>query len=158
MKGKLSNHNSQVCFVYDSILERQSQNCTYCYPPGVTTVPSTLIDCANQRCACTECFSVNRTTGTCGFTVTSPDNCYYYDEAILQCVDNRKSQVTAFALSLTLSGFGVANFYIGQNGLGAGQLVLFLSIFVIIYIVICTPCCLICCLQSENVKVSYTEL
>uniref|UniRef100_A0A1X7VTE6 TM2 domain-containing protein n=1 Tax=Amphimedon queenslandica TaxID=400682 RepID=A0A1X7VTE6_AMPQE len=134
------------------IQTRQSRNCSFCFPPGVTTVPTSLIDCPNDRCACTECFSVNTTANVCEYTVPSPSDCYYYNEATLQCIDNRKSQVTAFALSLTLSGFGVANFYIGQNGLGAGQLVLFLSIFVIVYIIACTPCCAICCFQAENIK------
>lgn len=118
----------------------------------------TLIDCVNQRCACADCFTRN-TTGQCGMTVPSPATCYYYDEPSLTCIDNRKSQIVAFALSLTLAGFGVANFYIGQDGLGAGQLVLFLSIFIILCSVICTPLCIFCCIQSDSLKVSrYTAV
>lgn len=124
-----------------------------CYPDGVTFVPTNLINCIDNRCFCDQCFTRN-TTGQCGMTIPSPATCYYYDEQSDQCVDNRKSQLVAFILSLTLSGVGVANFYIGQNGLAAGQLVLFFSIFLIICFAVCIPCCAVCCLaQTEDVKV-----
>ena len=55
--------------------------------------------------------------GTCSGTIC-PD--FQYDNKTRMCssVDNRKSQLTAFLLSLFLSYVGAANFYIGQNGLG----------------------------------------
>ena len=134
---------------------RQSScsNDSQCYPQGVTNVPQRLIQCVSGVCTCYDCFTRDQSTGRCTLTVATPANCYYFNNITLECVDNRKSQVVAFALSLTLSSVGAANFYIGQNGLGAGQLVLFLSIFVIMYCGICTPLCALCCVENENVKV-----
>ena len=44
---------------------------------------------------------------------------YPYSEISQACGnDGRPSQLTAFLLSLFLSGTGAANFYIGQSGLG----------------------------------------
>ena len=135
---------------------RQSFICandSQCYPNGLTNVPQRLIECVSGTCTCYDCFTQDQSTGQCTQTVATPADCYYFNSVTLQCVDNRKSQVVAFALSLTLSSVGAANFYIGQNGLGAGQLVLFLSIFIILYCGICTPLCAVCCMQNENVKV-----
>ena len=42
----------------------------------------------------------------------------------------RKSQLTALLLSLTLSGVGAANYYIGQNVLAGTQLALLLLVIV----------------------------
>ena len=136
---------------------RQSFICSndsQCYPNGLTNVPQRLIECVSGTCTCYDCFTQDQSTGQCTQTVATPADCYYFNSVTLQCVDNRKSQVVAFALSLTLSSVGAANFYIGQNGLGAGQLVLFLSIFIILYCgILCTPLCAVCCMQNESVEV-----
>ena len=144
---------------------RQSGSCSVnsdCYPSGINgSVPSRLIECDNNVCVCSECFTAN-TTGRCTFTIISPSDCYPYNSGTGTCTDNRKSQLVTFLLSLFLSGFGVANFYIGQNGLGAGQLVLTLSIIVVSCFAICVPICLCCCLQSDNegaaLCVSYIDM
>ena len=134
-----------------------SQN-SDCFPanfPNNTVVPIHLVECPPspsgefRRCFCGQCFTTNRTINRC--YIENPQ-CYFYDlnGDSLQCVDRRRSQVVAFALSLTLSGFGVANFYIGQNGLGGAQLFLFLFVFAATCAVICIPCCAFCIASSED--------
>ena len=76
--------------------------------------------------------------------------CYFYNASLGQCQDERPSQATAFYLSLTLSGVGAANFYIGRNDLGAVQLALFISLFGVLYCIIYTMCCLCCCMGKEK--------
>ena len=69
----------------------------------------------SQECLCSMCFMLD-SQGKCSSTVC-PD--YPYNKGTTKCSDdNRKSQLTAFLLSLFLAQFGAANFYIGQNGLG----------------------------------------
>ena len=121
-----------------------------CYPegfPNTTIVPNSLVECSNGICFCGDCFTRNTTTNMCFFQY--PD-CYFYDPTggSLSCVDRRRSQVVAFVLSLTLSGVGAANFYIGRDGLAGGQLFLFLFVFVCICAVICLPCCSFCILGA----------
>ena len=67
---------------------------------------------------CNECFMKDEETGRCRLCAD-----YVYGEIAQDCgTDNRPSQLTAFLLSLFLSGTGAANFYIGQTGLGQCEL------------------------------------
>ncbi len=134
---------------------RQSFSCnndnSQCYPDGVSSVPSRLVECVNDFCSCNECFE-NGNDGRCA--ALFPNNtCYFYNSGTTTCQDDRRSQLVAFLLSLFLSGVGAANFYVGQDGLAAGQLVLFLSIILISCLAICLPCCLVCCVMGDDAKV-----
>lgn len=84
-------------------------------PSFGTGVPSNLVYCDTDTglCVCEECFV--RLNNTC--EVYEP-LCRNYSNATNQCIDNRKSQKTAFLLSVFLSSLGAANFYIGNNILG----------------------------------------
>ena len=71
---------------------------------------STMID----ECVCRDCYMLDGQSGRC--TLCSD---YQASSTTGQCgTDNRPRQLTAFLLSLFLSGTGAANFYIGQNSLG----------------------------------------
>ena len=130
-----------------------------CYPSGVSNlVSSSLIMCKNNGCVCNECFTKNITTGQCTYTVPSPTYCYYYEEEDDECVDNRKSQLAAFVLSLTLSGFGVANFYIGQNVLGTTQLLLFLGLLIVTCCVCSSLCIVYGCMDCQASYISYVSI
>ena len=86
-----------------------------CYPPDVqnSTIPRDIISCDNSSglCQCNNCFV--RENDTCTLL-----DCHHYDSEGMQCVDQRRSQKTAFILSVVLSSTGAANFYIGQYLLG----------------------------------------
>ena len=135
-----------------SILERrrrQSFSCmnqTQCLPPSLAavTVPSDLVNCDQNVCVCRQCFQLN-SSGTCYI----PSACYTYSDTKRDCQDDRASQLTAMLLSLFLSEVGAANFYIGRNDLGAGQIVVFLLIFVASCVAVC-PCCLFCCKDDDK--------
>ena len=58
-----------------------------------------MLDGESGRCTVCSDYQASTTNGQCG-------------------TDNRPRQLTAFLLSLFLSGTGAANFYIGQNSLG----------------------------------------
>lgn len=58
-----------------------------------------MLDEESGRCTLCSDYEASRATGECG-------------------TDNRPRQLTAFLLSLFLSGTGAANFYIGQTSLG----------------------------------------
>ena len=58
-----------------------------------------MLDGESGRCTFCSDYEASNTTGECG-------------------ADNRPRQLTAFLLSLFLSGTGAANFYIGQTSLG----------------------------------------
>ena len=102
-----------------------------CFPPGfsiTSAIPTSLVDCLNNGvCTCSQCFTHNTTTNKCFIEYPT---CYYYDPNTDTCVDMRKSQLTALLLSLTLSGVGAANYYIGQNVLAGTQLALLLLVIV----------------------------
>ncbi len=90
-------------------------NSSDCFPPGVNNAPASLISCDGLNlCICNECFERNE-TGQC--ELNDCDD-YEYDSSQRECVDDRRSQLVAFLLSLFLASTGAANFYIGQNGLG----------------------------------------
>lgn len=122
-----------------------------CFPvefSNNTVVPRAFVQClSNGNCFCSECFLLNANINRCYFE--SPQ-CYFFNPNTSMCVDRRRSQVVAFALSLTLSGLGVANFYIGQNGLAGGQLFLFIFVFVGICLVTCVPCCTFCGISDDG--------
>jgi len=84
-----------------------------CYPPNLpnTTIPPKYIHCDNSSglCQCNYCFI--RENDTCALA-----RCHNWNN--VQCVDKRRSQKTAFLLSVFLSSTGAANFYIGQYDLG----------------------------------------
>ena len=86
-----------------------------CYPPDMqnSTIPRDIISCENSSglCQCSNCFV--RENDTCTL-----EECHRYDSDKMQCVDQRRSQKTAFILSVLLSSTGAANFYIGQKVLG----------------------------------------
>ena len=129
---------------HEHVLNVRQSSCSNnidCLAENVTSiVPSRYVECDGGVCVCTECFERDD-NGTC--SIVSP-GCYYFENS--ECVDNRRSQLVAFLLSLFLGEVGAANFYIGQNGLGAGQLVLFLSTFIIICCGACLPICCVCCI------------
>lgn len=119
------------CYIYSN-----TPSCTRdsdCFPPGLSdtsTIPTSLVDCLSDGvCTCNQCFTRNATTNKCFF---EHPTCYYYDPnaASDTCVDTRKSQLVALLLSLSLSGVGAANYYIGRNMLAGIQLALFLFIFI----------------------------
>jgi hypothetical protein len=124
---------------------------SHCYPANFSGIPINLIQCINTKCFCTDCFTLNATSGKCSLTIPSPTDCYYFDAHTASCIDNRKSQTTAFVLSLLLSDVGAANFYIGRNGLGAGQLTILLSTFLITIGIFISALCMCCCANSEQV-------
>lgn len=118
-------------------------------------VPVVLAQClSNGICSCQECFSQNSSSNMC---YQEYPTCYFYDASIGQCQDERPSQLVAFILSLSLSGVGAANFYIGRNDLGGAQLALLLSLFAIIYCMIYTMCCLACCMGMEKGEIFVSQ-
>ena len=131
---------------------RQTFSCTSndeCYPTELsnTSVPIRLIECVSNVCFCDDCFSQDD-NGRCAIE----NECYYYDIQTATCVDERRSQITAFALSLTLSGVGAANFYIERYDLAVPQLLLFIFVFVFPCCMICLPLCFACCADKEWVS------
>ena len=100
-----------------AVRQTSCQNSSNCYPANLTaaglTVPSDQISCGLQRqCICSgNCFILNGSI--CGYS-----KCGWYTPNSGTCNSLKKSQTTAFLLSLFVSSLGVANFYIGQNGLG----------------------------------------
>ena len=78
-------------------------------------VSSELVHCdlSSGLCVCSDCFV--RINDTCQIVAPS---CRKYSETSGQCLDLRKSQETAFLLSVFLSSVGAANFYIGHYLLG----------------------------------------
>ena len=86
-----------------------------CYPSNLqdTTIPPNYINCDTSRglCRCNDCFV--RENDTCALA-----RCHRLSSNNTQCVDQRRSQKTAFLLSVFLSSTGAANFYIGQYALG----------------------------------------
>ena len=137
---------------------RQNQlSCTDdrdCYPNEYSnqTIPTRLIECTNNICFCGDCFSQDD-NGRC----VIENECYYYNDRTAECVDNRRSQVTAFVLSMLLSSVGAANFYIERYDLAVSQLVLFLFTLVFPCCMICIPLCFICCADSEWVSFSHRK-
>ncbi len=88
-----------------------------CFPPDLANIPTSLISCDTyHQCLCKDCFK----RGPNGVCVYSDEVCedYYYSSSRRECVDHRKSQLTAFLLSFFFSPVGAANFYIERNGLG----------------------------------------
>lgn len=71
--------------------------------------------------------------------------CFGYDQTSQECLDYRKSHVTALVLSILLSSLGAANFYIDQTWLGVAQLSILLVL--VTSVCLCTSylCCLVCC-------------
>uniref|UniRef100_A0A1X7VUS3 TM2 domain-containing protein n=1 Tax=Amphimedon queenslandica TaxID=400682 RepID=A0A1X7VUS3_AMPQE len=110
-----------------------------CYPPDVTD--TSLILCVQGVCLCYPCFQFDSGTGKC-----SVSQCFTYEPATDECVDNRKSQREAFLFSFFLSSLGVANFYIGEIILGIIQL----SITLCFICVCCSCCCYMCCLVCSE--------
>ena len=107
-----------------------------------TAVPSNLVACNKGSCVCQQCFQF--INGTC----QDHPGCWSYNRATHACDDKRKSQLTTFLLSLFLAYVGAANFYIGQLGLGGGQIALFLVSLAFMCAAI--PCCVILCFASAN--------
>lgn len=123
-------------------------NNTLCLPEGVTSAPMELVDCIEGQCVCQDCFMINDSTGQCRICSE-----YSYRNGSNSCgLDNRPSQLTAFLLSLFLSSTGAANFYIGRNDIGGGQLFLLILILSMSYSMCCLPICLACCLAKDEVK------
>lgn len=95
-----------------------------CFPNELansTSVPDPFIRCnAAGRCVCESCFMLNETGNVC---YLQPP-CTNFNVNTSQCVDTRRSQLTAFLLSLFLSWTGAANFYINQLALAIPQLIL----------------------------------
>ena len=123
-----------------------------CYPD---LVPSELVQClSNGICSCDDCFSWNATSNECYLEYP---NCYFYNSSTKQCQDERPSQLLALILSLTLSGVGAANFYIGQYNLGGAQLALFLILCIISFSTSLTVYCIGCSIGWETIEtyVSY---
>ena len=127
--------------------EFSCNNNSDCYSNA--TVPSSLVECFSSVCRCMECFE-RGSDGRC--TIEFP-TCYFYNSGTLSCQDDRRSQLVAFLLSLFLSGVGAANFYIGQTGLAAGQLTLFIAVMLITCFAACIPCCVMCCVMGDEAKV-----
>ena len=120
-----------------SVVLRQAacSNPSQCLPEEFRNIsaPTDLVNCTDGVCTCNDCFTV--TGSTCTIR-----QCWSFENG--SCVDGRtRSQQTATLLSAFLSSVGAANFYIGRNDLGAGQLVLFVILAVIIAASI-VPCCL----------------
>ena len=68
-------------------------------------------------CDCNDCFERGDNV-TC---VQSSCDEYSYDEAELECKDDRPKQLTALLLSVFISSTGAANFYIGRDDLGTNR-------------------------------------
>ena len=87
-----------------------------CYPVDLrnSTAPNEYIKCQDYYCICSSnCFKLNGSSceySVCGQYNTTTSNCTATADA--------KDQTTAFLLSLFLSSFGAANFYIGRDDLG----------------------------------------
>ena len=100
-----------------AVRQASCQNNSNCYPLNITgiglNIPSGQVSCGLQgQCVCSgNCFTLNGSI--CGYS-----KCGWYDPNSATCNSLAKSQTTAFLLSLFVSSLGVANFYIGQNGLG----------------------------------------
>ena len=150
-------HDADIFILYRSeetihIETRQTFTCTSnsdCYTNA--SAPTTLVECVGGTCFCDECFDLG-SDGRC--TIEFPQ-CYNYNVGTASCQDDRRSQLVAFLLSLFLSGVGAANFYVGQDGLAAGQLVLFLAVFLVSCFAICIPCCVMCCIMGDEAKVQF---
>lgn len=83
--------------------------------PTVTgNVSSNLVRCDNGNCVCNDCFFMDNSDGLCYTCIDYP-----YNSTTRMCgSDSRQNQLTALLLSLFLSAFGAANFYIEQTALG----------------------------------------
>ncbi|GMH37599.1 hypothetical protein BSKO_05472 [Bryopsis sp. KO-2023] len=100
-----------------------------CYPPfddrffpQGSQIPSFFVQCVGGRCACNgACFRRNNESNACH--LDNP-HCMHYDVKTLTCHDTRKSQTTAFFMSILLGFFGAANFYIRRLSMAIPQLVL----------------------------------
>ncbi|XP_064399281.1 uncharacterized protein LOC135345769 [Halichondria panicea] len=104
------------------------------------------------QCECSQCFMLN-SNGLCDVSLC-PD--YLYNNVSDVCgQDSRPRQLTAFLVSLFASSTGAANFYIGQDGLGGGQLVLLLIVLFVPCFMCCLPCCMACCMEKDDVKGSF---
>ncbi|KAL5475882.1 hypothetical protein EMCRGX_G025758 [Ephydatia muelleri] len=134
-----------------AVRQTSCQNSSNCYPANLTaaglTVPSDQISCGLQRqCICSgNCFILNGSI--CGYS-----KCGWYAPNSGTCNSLKKSQTTAFLLSLFVSSLGVANFYIGQNELGGAQLAIFILTIAVSYMMCCLPCCLFCGGKRSEVK------
>ena len=99
---------------------------------GNVSVPTDLVNCTDGVCSCSSCFVVNGSACTIR-------QCWSWENG--NCVDGRTlSQQTAVLLSAFLSSVGAANFYIGRNDLGAGQLVLFVFLVLALFVGTAVPC------------------
>ena len=100
-------------------VRRQATTCTSnegCVrnPPATGNVPLALVSCDNGSCVCNSCFYLGNSDGLC---YTCSD--YPYNSSTQMCgSDSRQNQLTALLLSVFLSAFGAANFYIEQTALG----------------------------------------
>ena len=110
---------------------------------GNISVPTDLVNCTDGVCSCSSCFVVNGSACTIR-------QCWSWENG--SCVDGRTlSQRTAVLLSAFLSSVGAANFYIGRNDLGAGQLVLFVFLVFAICAGIAVPCgCRFCACACDE--------
>ena len=100
--------------------------------------PNSFVYCQAGRCICHECFILNSITNRC---YTMPP-CTDYDNTTGQCIDRRKSQLTAFLLAFFLTWTGAANFYINRLEYAIPQL-----IFGILF---CSMCCVIGCVRQTT--------
>lgn len=120
--------------VFCSLETRQFvQPCTQavqCHPIGFAaggvTVPPSLVNCSAGECVCNECFYFDSTSNRCA--VDAP--CRTYDTEEGTCKDHRRSQRTAFVLSVILSSTGAANFYIARYELAVPQLLVLLVLII----------------------------
>lgn len=120
--------------VFCSLDGRQAvQPCTQaaqCHPIGFAaggvTVPPSLVNCSAGECVCSECFYFDSDSNRCA--VDTP--CRTYDTDGDTCEDHRRSQRTAFVLSVILSSTGAANFYIARYELAVPQLLVLLVLII----------------------------
>lgn len=110
-------------------------NYSDCWPSENFNDNTTYIQCEQNLCICSNCFQLSP-NGVCGLAM-----CFNYTKG--RCVDQRPSQQEAFLLSLFLSSFGAANFYLEDYRLAVIQL----SVTVALVLVCMFCCCCFWCLM-----------
>lgn len=109
---------------------------------SIDCTPGTITNACSYRGVC----GTNNTCFCNNDYITYPPNSEY------GCNYKQKSGLTAFLLQFFLGGLGVAEFYLGNNDLGAGQLCLLVGGIIFSLIVACFFFCV--CKSEDKLELS----
>ena len=117
-----------------------AQNCTR--TALNPTNSAQYVQCVSKMCACDgqdNCFTYDASAPDSLDTCVLDSKCYTYTRLGV-CESTARSWLTALLLQVFVGGVGAANFYIGRNDLGGGQLFLFLVILIFPFFLCCATC------------------